>query len=190
MPAVRAEALDQAFHQRQVHPADQLTVMRSPLPRPIVWLLALAAPSSTRQSLLAGVPMNWMIRWAGGFPVFADEARAKGGHEEGDALADALIETDNMTSWQGQRIDTTSTHGTGCTLASAIASRLALGDPLPDAVAAGTEPFLVVGSVSEEEVGQIADAVQLMAQKVSSTITEIKSSGKVEPSRKLKAERA
>src|SRR5205085_10274738 len=45
----------------------------------------------------------------------------KGGHEEGDALADALIETDNMTSWQGQRIDTTSTHGTGCTLASAIA---------------------------------------------------------------------
>ena len=30
----------------------------------------------------------------------------KGGHEEGDALADALIEEDNMTSWQGQRIDT------------------------------------------------------------------------------------
>ena len=51
----------------------------------------------------------------------------KGGHEEGDALADALIETDNMTSWQGQRIDTTSTHGTGCTLASAIAFFLADG---------------------------------------------------------------
>ena len=45
----------------------------------------------------------------------------KGGHDEGDALADALIEEDNITSWQGQRIDTTSTHGTGCTLASAIA---------------------------------------------------------------------
>ena len=51
----------------------------------------------------------------------------KGGHEEGDALADALIETDNMTSWQGQRIDTTSTHGTGCTLASAIACFLGAG---------------------------------------------------------------
>ncbi len=51
----------------------------------------------------------------------------KGGHEEGDALADALIEEDNMTSWQGQRIDTTSTHGTGCTLASAIAFFLAGG---------------------------------------------------------------
>jgi hydroxymethylpyrimidine/phosphomethylpyrimidine kinase len=63
----------------------------------------------------------------------------KGGHEEGDALADALIETDNMTSWQGQRIDTTSTHGTGCTLASAIALFLAEGAALPDAVARARE---------------------------------------------------
>ena len=63
----------------------------------------------------------------------------KGGHEEGDALADALIETDNMTSWQGQRIDTTSTHGTGCTLASAIALFLAEGASLADAVARGRE---------------------------------------------------
>ena len=58
----------------------------------------------------------------------------KGGHEEGDALADALIETDNMTSWQGQRIDTVSTHGTGCTMASAIATFLARGDSLASAV--------------------------------------------------------
>ena len=63
----------------------------------------------------------------------------KGGHEEGDALADALIEEDNMTSWQGQRIDTTSTHGTGCTLASAIAFFLAKGAGLPDAVARARE---------------------------------------------------
>ena len=63
----------------------------------------------------------------------------KGGHEEGDALADALIETDNMTSWQGQRIDTTSTHGTGCTLASAIAVFLAEGASLSDAVGRARE---------------------------------------------------
>src|SRR3954469_19451665 len=63
----------------------------------------------------------------------------KGGHEEGDALADALIEEDNMTSWQGQRIDTTSTHGTGCTLASAIALFLAQGSSLADAVARARE---------------------------------------------------
>jgi hydroxymethylpyrimidine/phosphomethylpyrimidine kinase len=58
----------------------------------------------------------------------------KGGHDEGDALADALIEEDNMTSWQGQRIDTTSTHGTGCTLASAIAFYLGAGLGLSQAV--------------------------------------------------------
>jgi len=63
----------------------------------------------------------------------------KGGHEEGDALADALIEEDNMTSWQGQRIDTTSTHGTGCTLASAIAVFLAEGATLADAVSRARE---------------------------------------------------
>jgi hydroxymethylpyrimidine/phosphomethylpyrimidine kinase len=63
----------------------------------------------------------------------------KGGHEEGDALADALIEEDNMTSWQGQRIETTSTHGTGCTLASAIAVFLAQGSSLSDAVARARE---------------------------------------------------
>ena len=63
----------------------------------------------------------------------------KGGHEEGDALADALIEEDNMTSWQGQRIETTSTHGTGCTLASAIACFLASGSSLADAVAQARE---------------------------------------------------
>lgn len=58
----------------------------------------------------------------------------KGGHDEGDALADALIEEDNMTSWQGQRIETRHTHGTGCTLASAIACFLGQGDTLASAV--------------------------------------------------------
>lgn len=63
----------------------------------------------------------------------------KGGHDEGDALADALIETDNMTSWQGQRIDTPSTHGTGCTLASAIALFLAQGCSIADSVSRARE---------------------------------------------------
>ncbi len=77
----------------------------------------------------------------------------KGGHEEGDALADALIETDNMTSWQGQRIDTTSTHGTGCTLASAISVFLAEGDLLADAVARARE-FVRVALHDAPQLGQ------------------------------------
>ncbi|WP_166040511.1 bifunctional hydroxymethylpyrimidine kinase/phosphomethylpyrimidine kinase [Sphingosinicella sp. YJ22] len=58
----------------------------------------------------------------------------KGGHEKGEALVDALIEEDNMTSWQGSRLNTPHTHGTGCTLASAIAVHLAQGLSLPVAV--------------------------------------------------------
>ena len=59
----------------------------------------------------------------------------KGGHDEGEAVADALIEEDNLTSWQGTRIDTPHSHGTGCTLASAIAFGLGEGRRLADAVA-------------------------------------------------------
>jgi len=82
----------------------------------------------------------------------------KGGHEEGDALADALIEEDNMTSWQGQRIDTTSTHGTGCTLASAIAVFLAEGASLSDAVARARE-FVRVALHDELELGEGAGPI-------------------------------
>ena len=82
----------------------------------------------------------------------------KGGHEEGDALADALIEEDNMTSWQGQRIDTTSTHGTGCTLASAIAYFLAGGASLADSVARARE-FVRVALHDAPGLGQGAGPV-------------------------------
>ena len=82
----------------------------------------------------------------------------KGGHEEGDALADALIEEDNMTSWQGQRIDTTSTHGTGCTLASAIAFFLAEGSTLADAVARARE-FVRVALHDAPGLGQGAGPI-------------------------------
>jgi hydroxymethylpyrimidine/phosphomethylpyrimidine kinase len=74
---------------------------------------------------------------AGALKLVSDHRCAvliKGGHEEGDALADALIEEDNMTSWQGQRIETNSTHGTGCTLASAIAFYLGAGLGLAQSV--------------------------------------------------------
>jgi hydroxymethylpyrimidine/phosphomethylpyrimidine kinase len=77
----------------------------------------------------------------------------KGGHDEGDALADALIETDNMTSWQGQRIETENTHGTGCTLASAIALFLAQGCSLAHSVARARE-FVRVALWDAPELGR------------------------------------
>jgi hydroxymethylpyrimidine/phosphomethylpyrimidine kinase len=82
----------------------------------------------------------------------------KGGHEDGDALADALIEEDNMTSWQGQRIETASTHGTGCTLASAIAFFLAGGSSLSDAVSRARE-FVRVALYAAPGLGQGAGPI-------------------------------
>ncbi len=59
----------------------------------------------------------------------------KGGHAAGDMLTDRLIDASGeVARWEAPRIDTTSTHGTGCTLASAIATGLAQGMPLSPAV--------------------------------------------------------
>ncbi|MGE5272000.1 MAG: bifunctional hydroxymethylpyrimidine kinase/phosphomethylpyrimidine kinase [Thiohalocapsa sp.] len=51
----------------------------------------------------------------------------KGGHLAGDALTDVLVAESGTRSWQSRRIDSRHTHGTGCTLASAIAAGLAQG---------------------------------------------------------------
>jgi hydroxymethylpyrimidine/phosphomethylpyrimidine kinase len=52
----------------------------------------------------------------------------KGGHGEGDEIVDQLLSTTGLIrELRGKRIDTTSTHGTGCTLASAVACGLGQG---------------------------------------------------------------
>ncbi len=59
----------------------------------------------------------------------------KGGHLAGDTVADLLLQAGKPALWlRAPRIATPNTHGTGCTLSSAIAARLALGDDLPEAV--------------------------------------------------------
>ena len=57
----------------------------------------------------------------------------KGGHMEGDAT-DVLLVDEEQHLFSSPRIDTRNTHGTGCTLASAIATFLAQGYPLKQAV--------------------------------------------------------
>ena len=59
----------------------------------------------------------------------------KGGHLDGDTLCDVLVGPDGIVIFEGERIWTRHTHGTGCTLASAIATRLGQGMELPHAVA-------------------------------------------------------
>jgi len=49
----------------------------------------------------------------------------KGGHLEGDTVIDLLADASGVRTFAGTRLPGTSTHGTGCTLASAIATGLA-----------------------------------------------------------------
>jgi hydroxymethylpyrimidine/phosphomethylpyrimidine kinase len=58
----------------------------------------------------------------------------KGGHGEGPESIDYLVDRDGVTALPGPRIATANTHGTGCSLSSAIAAELAKGTDLQAAV--------------------------------------------------------
>ena len=62
----------------------------------------------------------------------------KGGHLGGDELVDVLAQPDGRSErWVGARIAGVDTHGSGCTLSSAIAAQLALGRTLVEAIEEG-----------------------------------------------------
>lgn len=66
---------------------------------------------------------------------FGTHLLAKGGHGDGAMLTDRLIGPGGpLKAWSNARIDTPHTHGTGCTLASAIATGLGQGLDLREAI--------------------------------------------------------
>lgn len=76
--------------------------------------------------------------------VGAQNVLLKGGHfsdEHGKQTraVDHLFMSGELHTFEADFIDTTATHGTGCTLAAAVTANLALGRSLPDAVAAAKE---------------------------------------------------
>jgi hydroxymethylpyrimidine/phosphomethylpyrimidine kinase len=79
---------------------------------------------------------------------------AKGGHAEGDEIVDLLVEPDGRVHrFAHPRLHTSSTHGTGCTLSSAIAARLGTGEELPRAVE-GAIAYLCGAIAAAYPVGQ------------------------------------
>ena len=65
---------------------------------------------------------------------------AKGGDAEGAVVKDRLVRPGSQElHWQATRIDTRHTHGTGCTLSSAIATMLGQGQSLEEAIASARE---------------------------------------------------
>jgi hydroxymethylpyrimidine/phosphomethylpyrimidine kinase len=71
----------------------------------------------------------------------ADAVLLKGGHvdPDGDEVRDVLVTADGSRTFVGERVHTDRTHGSGCTLSSAIAARLAHGDDVETAVRRGIE---------------------------------------------------
>ena len=110
----------------------------------IVPLATLVTPNLPEAGGLAGVPVGAkddMRRAADA--ILAAGAHAvlvKGGHLEASTEASDLFVSGGVEEWLAtERIDTPNTHGTGCTLSSAIAAYLAKGWELLESVRAGKE---------------------------------------------------
>ena len=69
----------------------------------------------------------------------ARAALVTGGHLAGERLFDVLLEAQGRRIFEDRRLDSRNTHGTGCTLSTAIATELAGGKPLAEAVASARE---------------------------------------------------
>ena len=99
---------------------------------------ALITPNAPEAARLAGIHVGCaddleraaiLLRQAGARAVLV-----KGGHLGGATVTDVLVDEAGVHRFSAPRIESTSTHGTGCTLASAIATGLAQGLPLQEAI--------------------------------------------------------
>lgn len=101
-------------------------------------LAAIITPNAPEASVLTGLPIETVADCAqAGQSLLATGAKAvlvKGGHLEGETVTDVLVTKAGAQRLTAPRLKTTSTHGTGCTLATAIAVGLAQGTPLIDAI--------------------------------------------------------
>lgn len=100
---------------------------------------ALLTPNAPEAAVLTGLTVETTddLRRAGEalLELGAQAVLMKGGHIDGERVVDLLITRQGETTFEGERIDTRHTHGTGCTLASACATGLAQGLSLTESVA-------------------------------------------------------
>jgi len=101
-------------------------------------LATLVTPNIIEASLLTGIEIKGISDMIKAGEVMlaagAEAVLVKGGHLSGNRLADILISPDGAPIIiESHRISTRHTHGTGCTLASAVAALLAQGLPLEQA---------------------------------------------------------
>jgi hydroxymethylpyrimidine kinase/phosphomethylpyrimidine kinase len=104
----------------------------------LVPLATLVTPNLDEASILAGFEVREpaAMRRAAALLIDAGAGAAliKGGHLGGHEVVDVFHDGDTVHEFRQPRLDSTSTHGTGCTLSAAIAAGLASGDELRHAV--------------------------------------------------------
>lgn len=107
----------------------------------LIGTATLVTPNADEASVLTGIEIqNHDDQIAAAEELLetgVDAALIKGGHLSGELVHDVLVTPDRERSFKHSRIDTVDTHGSGCTLASVIAARMALGDDLFEAVESG-----------------------------------------------------
>jgi hydroxymethylpyrimidine/phosphomethylpyrimidine kinase len=102
-------------------------------------LAAIVTPNAPEAEALTGVEVRDLDGQMNAAEILVEQlgayaALVKGGHIEGEVIRDVLLTREGYRVFESQRIDTRATHGTGCTLASAIAAYLAQGAALEPAV--------------------------------------------------------
>lgn len=101
-------------------------------------LATLITPNLDEAEVLVGRPIRdeVAIENAAGelSDFFGTAILLKGGHLDAPECADLLCQDGNLTWFRSPRIDTPTSHGTGCTLSAAITARLAHGDDLTSAI--------------------------------------------------------
>ncbi len=106
--------------------------------RELIPLADLVTPNLDEARILAGIDVRDVDAMKRAARILLDRgakaALIKGGHLTGDEAIDVLDTGDSVHVFHHPRIQTRHTHGTGCTLSSAIAAHLALGHSLLDSV--------------------------------------------------------
>jgi hydroxymethylpyrimidine/phosphomethylpyrimidine kinase len=107
-------------------------------------LATLVTPNLDEAALLVGRPLATEADMEGAarqlLEMGANAVLVKGGHLAGDTVGDLVLLRGQAPHWmRAARIATANTHGTGCTLSSAVAAQLALGMSLVEAVEAARD---------------------------------------------------
>ncbi len=102
-------------------------------------LASLITPNLHEAEALLGAPITHATLASAAMELerrFACPVLLKGGHLPGETCLDLLCSNQQTIEFSAPRLEVAASHGTGCTLSAAITARLALGDSLPDAIAA------------------------------------------------------